>query len=222
MSTSQDPSQKFHQYDSDDRQLLVGLLHEYSDKLVEASREVARKRARAMAITGEIFVILPALALSYSFSYLFWILLLSYLKTDDLNGFSANFYHAASMILIEAVICCTLILFPVVLFFLKKSNLFTFLYFRSTDRLQKIETDLLEKDARMIANRLESAMRLTVEIADRVETNLARKLELDLRIDDAASALEYYYSVVNLKPKVKPKSQKSIWAYIREALLADD
>jgi hypothetical protein len=60
----------------------------------------------------------------------------------------------------------------------------------------------------MIANRLESAMRLTVEVADQVEANLARKLELDLRIDDASSALEYYYSVVNLKSKSQSKSHK--------------
>jgi predicted GTPase len=64
--------------------------------------------------------------------------------------------------------------------------------------------------SRMIANRLESAMRLTVEIADRVETNLARKLELDLRIDDASSALDYYYSVVNLKSKSQSKSRKVV------------
>jgi hypothetical protein len=57
MSTSQDASQKFHQYDSDDRQLLVELLHEYSDKLVEASREVARKRSDNNA--GEIMIFLP-------------------------------------------------------------------------------------------------------------------------------------------------------------------
>ena len=46
MSASQDASQKFHQYNSDDRQLLIGLLHEYSDKLVESSRTVARIKGR--------------------------------------------------------------------------------------------------------------------------------------------------------------------------------
>lgn len=209
MSASQDASQKFHKYDSDDRQLLVGLLHEYSDKLIETSREVARTRAKISAI--ETTIVLPAFILSWSFSYLLFRVIISYVKTDrELNSFSTNLYFALSneSILLSTLLCSTFILLPGVLFFLNKSNMLNFFYFTSHDRLRKIENDLLERDARMIANRLESAMRLTVEVADRAETNLARKLELDLRIDDASSALEYYYSVVNLKSKPQSKSRK--------------
>jgi hypothetical protein len=88
------------------------------------------------------------------------------------------------------------------------SDLFADFHFGNHYRFKKTEKDLLERDARMIATRLESAMRLTVEIADQVETNLARKLELDLRIDDASSALEYYYSIVNLKSKPQSNLRK--------------
>ncbi len=197
MSASQDFSQKFHEYDSDDRQLLVGLLHEYSDKLIEASREVARTRAKT-GITG-IVIAFPAFILSFSLSYLFWILLDR--NSSIISGLDSVSFRAI-------VFCSTFVLFPGVMFFLKTINVLDFFYFDTHDRLRKIENDLLERDARLIADRLESAMRLTVEIADRVEANLARKLELDLRIGDASSALEYYYSVVNLKLKSQSKSRK--------------
>jgi hypothetical protein len=75
--------------------------------------------------------------------------------------------------------------------------------------INKIESDLRAKDARLVAGKLESVMSLTVEIANQVEINLARKLELDLRITDASYALEYYYSVANSKARSQPKRQKS-------------
>lgn len=198
MSASQDSSQKFHEYDSEDRQLLVNLLHEYSDKLVEASREVARKKAGISA--GEIITFIPCFIFSCSFSYLFWTVMSSYMEIN----LESTYSQYSSIIILSTAI----LLFPIVLLFFIRTNLFYSFSLSKQSRLQKIENDLLEKDARMIANRLESAMRLTVEIADRVETNLARKLELDLRIDDAASALEYYHSVVNLKSKSQSKSRK--------------
>jgi hypothetical protein len=210
MSTSQDTSQKFHQYNPDDRQLLVGLLHEYSEKLVEASREVIRTRERTSI--GEMIIFFPSCLFSYSFSYLFWKVVASYMRTSrELGDFSTDLYMTVSENLFAAIACSTIILLPIVLGLLMKSNLsnlFASFYFSSYDRRRKIESDLRERDARMIANRLESAMRLTVEVADSIETNLARKLELDLRIDDASSALDYYYSVINLKYKSQSKSRK--------------
>ena len=211
MSISQDSSQEFYEYDSDDRQLLVGLLHEYSEKLIEASREVIRKRGRTSS--EDIIILSLALILSFSFSYLFWIVLKIYLIADKfsdsfLKRLYINVLESSDYITSAILLCSTGIIFPLLLAFIRKSNLFTSFYFTSYERLRRIENDLLERDARMIANRLESAMRLTVEVADRVETNLARKLELDLRIDDASSALDYYYSVVNLKTKSQSKSRK--------------
>jgi hypothetical protein len=195
MSTSQDPSQKFHQYDSDDRQLLVGLLHEYSDKLVKASREIARNRTNTKEANKSLYLLLGA---SGSFSYLFWQL---FLARNNFNG-DTSLYFVVSNNLFLVILATSVLIFLFLSLFFPKSLMYSFLSFGEG------ENYLLEKDARMIANRLESAMKLTVEIADRVETNLARKLELDLRIDDASSALEYYYSVVNLKSKSQSKSRK--------------
>ena len=50
---------------------------------------------------------------------------------------------------------------------------------------------VVNKDAITIADKLEKTMRVTIEIQDRIEMNLGRKLELDLRIADAESALVY-------------------------------
>jgi hypothetical protein len=194
MSISQDPSQKFHQYDSDDRQLLVGLLHEYSDKLVEASRKIARSRANGKVKKTSMYLFI-------GFSLCSLLPLFSYVK----NGY----FNHDSLILIILFESMSILASLVILNSYRASN------WISSFWLKEVESAFLERDARMIANRLESAMKLTVEVADRVETNLARKLELDLRIDDASSALEYYYSVVNLKPKLKPKPKKSIWDFIR-------
>jgi hypothetical protein len=201
MSTSQDPSQKFHQYDSDDRQLLVGLLHEYSDKLVKVSREVARNRTNQKEVNTVLFFLL---GFSGTFSYLFWNLFVAYMRPKDSSGnYNYNDHNSLYSRVWDNLFLT--VLFTSILFFLIAGVPFLKNTFMSSKRA---ENDLLERDARMIANRLESAIKLTVEISDRVETNLARKLELDLRIDDAASALEYYYSVVDLKSKSRSKSRK--------------
>jgi uncharacterized membrane protein YdbT with pleckstrin-like domain len=207
MSISQDPSQKFHQYDSDDRQLLVELLHEYSGKLVKVSREVALKRGSTNK-KAELIILSSAIVFSYALSSLFLKTLVVFVKADQGIGFFVAAYRILSDSWSIIVLCNTIVFLPFVFSFFIRVNLFAFFEFSNYDRLLKTENDLLEEDARLIANRLESAMRLTLEIADRVETNLARKLELDLRIGDASSALDYYYSVVNSKPKSKSKSRK--------------
>ncbi len=194
MSNSQDPSQKFYQYDSDDRQLLVGLLHEYSDKLVEVSREIYRSRTNKKI---KIHIYTPI----YFFTGWFASLLVSSFIYINNNGFPSR-ENLILLLLFNAILASIFV-------FLTGLAFCTITYFISSYRLDEVKNDLLERDARMIANRLESAMRLTVEIADRVETNLARKLELDLRIDDASSALEYYYLVVDLKSKSQSKSRKT-------------
>jgi hypothetical protein len=197
MSTSQDASQKFHQYDSADRQLLVGLLHEYSDKLVKASREVARKRTNKKEANKFLYFLI---CFSTTSSYLFWQLFLTRMKSNGDN----NLYLTVSDNLFLTVLATSVFIFLPLSLFFTNSLMYSFLSFGEA------ENDLLERDARMIANRLESAMRLTVEVADQIEINLARKLELDLRIDDASSALDYYYSVVNLKAKQQAKSREVV------------
>jgi hypothetical protein len=176
MSTHQDVPQTFHKYDSDDRKLLVNLLHEYSEKLSQSSRQIARGNILTRNAKEMMPILLPTLAIN-SMALLAFSFLNKQASNDALSG------------LFFIVIIGSFLFF--ILFLVKSSN--------SNYHLLKIENDLVERDARIVADRLELAMRLTVEISDQIETNLARKLELDSRIDEASYALEYYYSVV--KPK---------------------
>ena len=54
---------------------------------------------------------------------------------------------------------------------------------------------VVNKDAGTIADKLEKTMQVTIEIQDRIEMNLGRKLELDLRIANTESALVYLQSL---------------------------
>jgi hypothetical protein len=227
MTANQDISKKVHLYNSEDRQLLVDLLHEYSVKLVEASRAVARnnylpKEDRSSSLKSTTFFYFVCV-FSTSLSYLLWQLLsfFAMMKANEFKRYSdlirgeyeSQWIHAFLRVIpynssfINIVVTAVLLL-PISLWMIRKSNLLSLFYSIRTHRSQLIEIGLKERDARMIANRLESAMRLTVEVADQVETNLARKLELDLRIDDASYALEYYYSVVGAKNKDLHKHKK--------------
>ncbi len=53
----------------------------------------------------------------------------------------------------------------------------------------------LKNEARRISARLEKVVRLGYQIQENLAPNLVRKLELDLRLADAESALEYYKKI---------------------------
>jgi hypothetical protein len=210
MTANQDISQKSRKYDSDDRQILVELLHEYSQKLISVSRTLIeckgssdRKEWLERIISFPPFILL----FSISFSYLFWTFSYEVSNHDLCKIAGCNFYERVDFHI--KALFSAVIFFPIVLFLVLKTPLFNS-FFQANNKSEKIQADLLEREARMTASQLESAMRLTVEIADQVETNLARKLELDLRVSDASHSLEYYYSVVGSRPKKTPKSNKSL------------
>jgi hypothetical protein len=68
----------------------------------------------------------------------------------------------------------------------------------------------LEKNASLMSFRLESAIKLTIAVSDQVEISLAKKLEMDLHIDEAISALDYYYSVVGAKKASLTRSSNAV------------
>jgi hypothetical protein len=225
MTINHDNPKKIHPYNSDDRQLLVNLLHEYSDKLVAMSREIVRARVKTSSNRWATKMPLFWLLFCISSSLLFWVYLLSLDNSDSLPNESRNFivkmiyfwnYFPVGFII--NVSLTSVLLFGIIFSFLNGLFQYNIISSHNDDRDSlllmdtKIEDTLKKKDAQMLASRLESTMRLTVEIADQVESNLARKLELDLRIADASYALEYYYSVIGLQPKSTSKPQKSIFS----------
>lgn len=190
----------FYQYDSEDRQLLVNLLHEYSEKLVQITQELELKKlqrgkhAKAYNLIEKIFeiyffvngIILALFSLILLFSWL--IVRYNMFVSNQLKGFESTDFFAVFVSLALAIV-----------------SSFMFRVSRADASKNKLPTkivrmiNLLEKDTRTIADKLEKVMGVTIEVQDQIEINLARKLELDLRIGDAQSALEYYYSVIETR-----------------------
>jgi len=69
---------------------------------------------------------------------------------------------------------------------------FYVIYYPINQRLK-----LLRRDAKTFSIRLEKVVRLASQIEEHSVTNLVSRIELDLRIADAESALQHYESVQN-------------------------
>ena len=65
-------------------------------------------------------------------------------------------------------------------------------YYQINQRLK-----LLRRDAKTFSIRLEKVVRLASQIEEHNVTNLVSRIELDLRIADAESALQHYESLQN-------------------------
>jgi hypothetical protein len=174
-----------YKIDSDDRQVLVNLLHEYADKLQEISEQLAKlNKINKLYVLFVMTVSLFGMSLILYDSFLkLW---LSPIRESDTPLY---FLDAAYKI----AIYFSGILLIAMIFYIFFSRYF---YGKKTTI---VDRDIRQRTARAIAGKLEKVMQVTIEIEDRIETNLARKLELDLRIADAKSALEYYYSIVEKK-----------------------
>jgi hypothetical protein len=68
------------------------------------------------------------------------------------------------------------------------------LFFRLIVR-KKTKRRILEKQAEILAIKLERLVRTTSQYQENVEKNYIRKIELDLRLADAESSLSYYYKL---------------------------
>lgn len=54
----------------------------------------------------------------------------------------------------------------------------------------------LKPEARRMAVRLKKVIRIASQIQENLSSNLITKVELDLRLADAESTLEYYHEIV--------------------------
>jgi hypothetical protein len=210
ISAEQDNPKVVHKYDSDDRQVLVDLLHEYSEKLVTMSRRIILNGDQSKRKSEFNLFAIFTLVLSVCISYLLWNFFQAFEESVTTSRNMVflmlhwNFLSSQSFI---NILCTAALLFALMYW-----RLSIYMGYGPKARqdyyFDEMELNLQEKDAQMIAGKLESVMRLTVEVTNQVETNLARKLELDLRLADASYALEYYHSIVGLKAKPQSKRKK--------------
>ncbi len=203
MAAEYDVHRKSYKYGLDDWQLLVNILHEYSEKLLIVSRQLSKnKRNNPLKIKG----VLNFENYRYPLINLLSFFPLSFATVSVITlSFSAmnrnltwqGFATSSGATIIVTIICITLLQLSQ-----RKSNSWNI----SDDHYFSLE--LIEKDARVMSSRLESAIRLTIAVADQVEISLAKKLEMDLRIDEASYALECYYSVSGEKPSTYQENHK--------------
>jgi hypothetical protein len=173
-------NQQYYKYESDDRQILVDLLHEYSAKLTN--------------ICDDLFV-----ASNIQKSYLYIGLLSSLLIVFYMvKIWIGETYHGIEIDPLRLINFFLQTSAALIVFALTTKVLSLSPFFKSYAR-SMTQKRLLERDAAIIAGKLEKVMQVTIEIQDQIETNLSRKLELDLRVADAQSALEYYYSIFTSK-----------------------
>jgi hypothetical protein len=185
MTAEYDVHRKSYKYSIDDWQLLVNLLHEYSEKLLDISRKLPNsQRESKLKNRKKINTIKNQLVIA--FSIIIPLIFLVY-KNPTWIDYAKN--HPESMAALSGVFLAGLMHLAE-----KKEHKENILH----DLFLNIE--LMEKDGRVISSRLESAIRLTIAIADQVEISLAKKLEMDLRINDASYALECYYAVSGEEP----------------------
>ncbi|PSB57998.1 hypothetical protein [Chamaesiphon polymorphus] len=187
--------QKIYKYESDDRQILVNFLREYSEKLlficyeldIKIERSSIRSRlSRFIYKTFEVDAnVLSSLALTGSF------LLLDIFIYSRYKNFTFGTFTSSDITI--AVLLYIVMMFAGFTWVISANTLVEDYPAIARSR------SLLEKDARSMADKLEKVMRVTIEIQDQIEVNIARKLELDLRITDTESALKYYYLIVEGK-----------------------
>jgi hypothetical protein len=191
MVTEYDIHRKSYKYGSEDWQVLIRILHDYSDKLMNLSYKLSKEKK------------------SYQFSRITSpfteLLLTTLIIVVGLFGFvysliSLNVKNDVSQAL--AIVAATLSCATVIAAFL-----FTLM---DMSRRKRLTLKYLEKEARVLSSRLESTLRLTISVADQVEISLAKKLEMDLYIDESSSALEYYHLISDSKTKYKNSKDREI------------
>jgi hypothetical protein len=188
MTAEYDIHRKPYKYSTEDWQLLVNILHEYGDKLTTLSRKISIEKKRP-SIKSNVSRVRLKIYIALLFSTSFFIVILLTEKSLLIITMALASSPSVSLMLIAALIAANILV--------------VFLLNKNPEKETDIPLNLIEGDAVVMSSRLESAIRLTIAVSDQIEISLAKKLEMDLRIDEAKSALEYYYSVVGSKPIVK-------------------
>jgi uncharacterized protein YjbI with pentapeptide repeats len=190
MAAEYDAHRKSYKYGTEDWQLLVNILHDYSGKLVNLSHQLSKeKNSYKLRRSTTLFLRLVLVSLVIT------VLVFGSMRTYAIIRFHDQF----NIIFVPFGSILSLAIIVKILYDLNNVSNYLDLTFKQ-----------LEKDTRVLASRLESALRLTISVADQVEISLAKKLEMDLYIDEASSALEYYYLISDFKYKYKSSKEKQL------------
>jgi hypothetical protein len=157
MPTNKEQIDSTESYSPEDSKLIISLLHEYSEKLLNACEKIDRYkryyRLNLMLATIFVYLIIP---LNYTRIYL----------------------QRSSSSIKEFLLGSLIALF-----------IFIFIAFISDIR-QRIR--LLIRDTRTLCLKLQKIIRFASQVQEHVLINFASRIELDLRIADAESALQRF------------------------------
>lgn len=152
-------------YNSEDRKLLISLLNEYAEKLSIICVRVDNHNDNSrILVLSQIGLAFPIIIASF---------IITIRGIFSLRGYTSD--ESANLILTSSVVML-IILFLINEVFYNKKKL-----------------RLIERGGNTIAIKLEKVIRLASQIQEHALNNVVSRIELDLRLADAESALERYY-----------------------------
>jgi hypothetical protein len=152
-------------YSYEDRKLLISLLNEYSQKLSNICVQIEKYKGNSRTISlVQIAIMIAIVAV--------WIIV-------TINGIIGREKYVLDELANR------------ILFSLGMLLAILFLVNESLHNKKKLRS--LERNGIMIAVKLEKVIKIASQIQEHVLKNLISRIELDLRLADAESALENYY-----------------------------
>jgi Ni/Fe-hydrogenase subunit HybB-like protein len=173
----------------EDRDKLISLLEEYSDKLskkcdfIDNNTQISNRNFRIFKYTISITVLLAIMISCYS-------ILVGASVSSNASWLSESFrgvVFGVALLLISS-------LSSYILNSVSKSS-----FLREMQRPKGVINSRTH-EAHSLAHRLEKLVRIASQFYEHVETKRISKIELDLKIAEAESVLHYYDSIVG-KPK---------------------
>ena len=156
-------------YNSEDKKILISLLGEYSSKLLGICEKIdIYQRRNIVYVAVLIGALFPLMVLLVIFI------------TNRLEDILKRIWLSATIAILFV------------------SILFAGTFFSQSEVLYNNgKLKLLKQDARVTATKLEKVIRLASQLQDHVLNNIISELELDLRLTDAESTLQYYSNIKN-------------------------
>jgi uncharacterized membrane protein (DUF485 family) len=180
VDTNKEKPDKDAFYFDEDRKLMVSLLKEYSRKLIVTCQQIENDEKILESIQLWVLFIYLAGLLSFISIYFPHEIIIATMKISNPLAF---------------LVC--LILFVILLLFSRE-------YLYNHYKYYQQKQELLIDRSRAIVVKLERIIRAASQIDEHIETSLVKRIEWDLRIAEAESALEYYELVATrLKRKKK-------------------